>query len=81
MFTRDALKRIVSCDLQEISVASVGVNAGTLLSAQTAKAFGDELSDLDRARNELATIVTAGDLLDRVGLRLDVMELRGRVRS
>jgi len=43
---RDALRRLVSIDLREISLAAAGVNAGTLLSAQTAKAFGDA-PDLD----------------------------------
>lgn len=41
VWKRDALKRLVEIDLREISVAAVGVNAGTLLSAQTAKAFQD----------------------------------------
>ena len=81
VFTRDALKRIVSCDLREISVASVGVNAGTLLSAQTAKAFGDEMSEVDRLRHERDTLVMAGDLLDRIALRLDVLAVRERVRA
>ena len=80
-FTRDSLKRLVKIDLHEISVASVGVNAGTLLSAQTAKAFGDELSEIDRARQDLATIRAAGDVLDRMALRLDVLALRERIRA
>lgn len=41
VWKRDALRRLVEIDLREVSIASVGVNAGTLLSAQTAKAFGD----------------------------------------
>lgn len=39
VWKRDAFKRLVEIDLREISVAAVGVNAGTLLSAQTTKAF------------------------------------------
>lgn len=38
---RDALRRLIEIDLSEISLASVGVNSGTLLSSQYAKAFGD----------------------------------------
>jgi HK97 family phage prohead protease len=48
VWKRDALRRLVEIDLREISVASVGVNAGTLLSAQTAKAFGDDSDPCDR---------------------------------
>jgi HK97 family phage prohead protease len=65
VFTRDRLKRIVALDLREISVASVPVNPGTLLSAQAAKAFGDPVDDdFDR----LLVMAEARHLVRRVRL-------------
>lgn len=62
VWSRDAARRLVSIDLREISLASVGVNAGTMLSAQTAKAFGDSPS--------------AADVLNRADLELAVIDAR-----
>jgi HK97 family phage prohead protease len=75
VWTRDAAKRLVEIDLREISVASVGVNAGTLLSAQTAKAFGDPIDayDIDR-RLAVAELRASRGELQR--MRSDVLRLR-----
>jgi len=80
----NGVQTITDWDVREISIASVGVNPGTtfaLASAQVGKAFGDPVSDLDRARAELASIRQAGEIVDWLDLRLDVMALRARVRS
>jgi len=80
----NGVQTVIDWDLRELSIAAVGVNPGTtfsLASAQVGKAFGDPVSDLDRAHAELATIRDAGELLDRIGLRLDVMAVRERCRS
>ncbi len=69
VWTRDAMRRLVEIDLREISLASVGVNGGTLLSAQTAKAFGD--ADLDALADRAAVLE----------LRLVAAQLRGLRRS
>lgn len=75
VWKRDALRRLVEIDLREISVAAVGVNSGTLLSAQAGKAFGDEPDD------GLAALSAAGDALDRLALRAEVAALRERIHG
>ncbi len=53
VWKRDSRRRLVEIDLREISVASVGVNAGTLMSAQVGKAFGDAApAAVDRAADD-----------------------------
>jgi HK97 family phage prohead protease len=75
VWTRDAAKHLVEIDLREISVASVGVNAGTLLSTQTAKAFGDpiEASDIDRRLAVAELRAMRGQV---AGIQSDVLRLR-----
>lgn len=82
--TINGVKTIVEWDLRELSIAPMGVNPGTtfaLASTQVGKAFGDELSEVERLRHERDTLIMAGDLLDRIGLRLDVLAMRERVRA
>jgi len=78
------ISTILDWDWRELSIAAVGVNPGTtfsLASAQVGKAFGDPVSAVDRARAELATLRDTSELLDRIGIRLDVMAVRERCRS
>lgn len=50
-------RTIFDMDLREISIAPVGVNAGTLFSVQAGKAFGDPIDgDLTAVSNRLAAL-------------------------
>lgn len=64
---------LTDIDLREISIASVGVNAGTLLSAQTAKAFGDA--------GDRPDALTALARLELRQLGLQARELRERAEA
>ena len=73
------MKRLTHIDLYEISVASAGVNAGTLLSTQTAKAFGDRL-DLDAVGDRL-DVLAARDELTGIVVDLKLARMRSLVNS
>jgi HK97 family phage prohead protease len=73
----NGVNALTAIDLREISVAaSVPVNAGTLLSTQTAKAFADEPEALTVARREAAAARVASESAFLIGARLDLMESR-----
>lgn len=70
---------LTAIDLREISVAaSVPVNAGTLLSTQTAKAFSDQPDALAVARREAALARIASESAFLISQRLDLMSRRAR---
>jgi hypothetical protein len=77
VWKRDALRRLVEIDLREISVAAVGVNAGTLLSTQTAKAFNHTPEDF-LTRAELRLTVAA---IREQRQRTELAALRAALRS
>lgn len=78
VWSRDAARRLVSIDLREISLASVGVNAGTMLSAQTAKAFGDLPSAADTINRADLALLAIDARLERV--RTDCFHSRAEQR-